>query len=114
MLGLRRRIEDVREKVGEMPTPVSEHATPPHRRLAGCSARSGLLFHILGGIIEQIHDHLFNASRVGIQPNRLRRLRHRSSCRFVDQRSNRLDGTLDNASQIEILLKPDPSGDRCG
>ena len=71
---------------------------------------------VFGGIGEQVDNDLFQPGGVGVQPDRLRRQRHREFMpALVHQRAGRLHRTFHNAIQCDpFLLKVDFSGGDAG
>jgi hypothetical protein len=68
------------------------------------------LIGVLGGIGEQVHHHLLQPGRVGVQPDRFRRQRHREfMLALVNQRVDRRHRIFhDNAHGDPVLVKLNP------
>ena len=116
-LCLREEIEDAREEVGS-----DADARIPHTHhgfiafLLDAQPDATAFVGVLGGVVEQVHHHLFDAGRVGVQPDRFRRLRHVSSCLRCSIRG-RTDSTARSTTLLTstvLLVKPDPAGGDAG
>jgi hypothetical protein len=66
---------------------------------------------VFGGVVEQVHHHLFQAGRVGMQPDRSRGHRHREVMpAAVDQGAGRPHREFDDAPRVQAMgFEPDPA-----
>ena len=109
---LREKIEDAREQFGGDADARIPH--PQHRLVAfllNGEPDVSAVGRVFGGIGEQVDHHLFQPGGVGMEPDRLRRQRHREFMpALVHQRAGRLHRTFHNAVQGDpFLLKMDSS-----
>ena len=89
-----------------MPMPLSQH--PHHRLLAlplGGEPDVARLVVVLGRVVQQVGNHLGDADRVRLQPDRLRGQRHGQLVPLrLDERPGRLDAAVDRVGQLQPLL----------
>ena len=97
---LREHVEHLREHVGGMPVPLSTH---PRDRLAALALQrdsdAATLGRVLGGVVQQVANHLRQTRRVAVDPDRLirqvdtqlvlRRIDERLACPRAPHRSRR-------------------------
>ena len=78
-LRLREEVEDVRQQVGCDPYACITHAQDGFLALSLQTDRDvAALFAVLGGIAQQVHDHLLQPRRVAVHPHGLCRSGNRN------------------------------------
>ena len=98
---------------GAMPTPVSRTRSTASSPSCWTSQPDvTALVGVLGGVGEQVHHHLFQPGSVGVQPDRLRRQRHREfMLALVDQRADRRHRIFhDDSHGDPFSVKLNPTG----
>ena len=111
-LGLREQVEDVGHEFGGDADARIPHLQ--HRLIALLlKAQPNLtaFVRVFRGVVEQVHDHLFQTGRVAVDPNGRRREMHGEFVpTLLDQEANRLYATFHDSPHVQLLpLKMNPT-----
>jgi hypothetical protein len=115
--GLGEEIEDVRQRFGRHADARIPH--PEHGVIAlllesepDVPTRVG----VFGGVVQQVHHHLFQSRGIGVYPDRFGGERNgQVMLATLDQGLNRLHGKLHNTPQLQpFLVEPNLAGGNAG
>src|SRR5581483_9175341 len=103
--GLREQTEDARHEVrgdADARIPHLQHSLSP--LLLKAQPNMSTFVRVLGSIVEQVHNYLFQTGRIAVYPNEGRGETHGKSVpTLLDQGANGLDATFHDSPHVHLF-----------